>query len=66
MRVVIFLLIAVIVSPAVTFLIMGAVKYPDTPLLQWALMSAVVLYCILISFIAMLLGRKVFTEMTNM
>ncbi|MBT3274593.1 MAG: hypothetical protein HN368_15660, partial [Spirochaetales bacterium] len=63
MRVVIFFLILFITSPAITLLIITNVEFADSQNMQWLFMTAVVAYSALISFLALLLGRNLFTNM---
>ena len=62
MRVVVFMLILMVTAPAITLLVYSGVKFTDTPRMQWLCMAGVVAYSGVIAFLAMFLGKKLFTN----
>ncbi len=65
MRVVVFILILSVAAPAITLLVYGGIEYAERPPMQWLCMAGVVTYGGIIAFVAMLLGRKLFTNLDH-
>jgi hypothetical protein len=65
MRVVVFILILTVAGPAIALLVYAGTEFADAPRMQWLCMAGVIVYSCAIAFIAMLSGKKLFTNMDH-
>jgi hypothetical protein len=65
MRVVVFILILTVASPAITLLIYSGIRFADSPYMQWLFLAGVALYSVIIAFLSMISGRRLFTNMDH-
>lgn len=65
MRIVVFMLILAVSTPALTLLVYSNIRYPANLYMQQLFLSGVVLYSMVIAFMSMVLGRRLFTDMDH-
>ena len=64
-KVVVFILILTVAAPAIALLVYSGIEFADAPSMQWLLMAGVVAYSCLVAFLAMLSGKRLFTNMDH-